>query len=119
MRNPSFKKPVLAAVAFFATLGILTTGYSAYTSLSNVTAGSSQLKASDWNAMIANLDDHQQKLSNVYFTAGKIGIGTATPTTTFVVRSSQPQSTPHPYRAGISAEGEGSDIGARVSTSYA
>lgn len=106
MRNFHFKKPALAAMTFFGTLGILSTGYSAYTSLSTVTAGTSQLKASDWNAMVANLDDHQQKLSNVYYSSGKIGIGTANPTTTFVVRSAQPANTPHPYRAGISAEGE-------------
>ena len=106
MRNSRLQKPVFTAIAFFGTLGILSTGYSAYTSLSTVTAGTSQLKASDWNAMVANLDDHQQKLSNVYYSAGKIGIGTANPTTTFVVRSAQPASTPHPYRAGISAEGE-------------
>ena len=68
----SLKSPVLSAVAFFGTLGILSVGYSAYVSSypAAATAGTSQLSASEWNKMVTALQTLDGKLSTFNITAG-------------------------------------------------
>ena len=51
-----YKKPAVSAVVFFVTLVGVSYAYAAFTSLANVVAGG-QLKAVDWNAMVADLND--------------------------------------------------------------
>ena len=65
MRRTNFKTPVLWAVAFFGTLGILSVGYSAYVSSypATATAGTSQLSATEWNKMVTALQTLDGKLS--------------------------------------------------------
>ena len=58
------KTPVLSAVAFFGTLGILSVGYSAYTGLSSVTAGQ-PLTVSAWTQVKDNLDDHESRITGL------------------------------------------------------
>lgn len=58
MRNffSEYKKPAISAVVFFMTLTGMSYAYAAFTALTNVVAGG-QLKAVDWNAMVADLND--------------------------------------------------------------
>lgn len=56
MKISQFKKPVLSAIVFFGTLGMLSAGYAAFTSLSTVGNGST-LTSTAWNAMVENLND--------------------------------------------------------------
>lgn len=58
MRNflNEYKKPAVSAVVFFVTLASMSYAYAAFTALTNVVAGG-QLKAVDWNAMVADLAD--------------------------------------------------------------
>ncbi|MFB0965369.1 MAG: hypothetical protein QMC36_06900 [Patescibacteria group bacterium] len=51
-----YKKPAISAVVFFVTLTTLSYAYAAFTALTNVVSGG-QLKAVDWNAMVADLND--------------------------------------------------------------
>lgn len=51
-----YKKPAISAVVFFITLTTLSYAYAAFTALTNVVSGG-QLKAVDWNAMVADLND--------------------------------------------------------------
>lgn len=68
MRAIEFKKPVLSAVAFFSTVGILSVGYSAFVSNYPATAtGSSQLSSTEWNKMVAALQTLDTNLSNFQF----------------------------------------------------
>ena len=59
------KTPVLSAIAFFGTLGILSVGYSAYVSNypATATSGTSQLSATEWNKMVTALQTLDGKLS--------------------------------------------------------
>ncbi|MFZ3233580.1 MAG: hypothetical protein WA194_08940 [Patescibacteria group bacterium] len=78
MKNLKIKTPVLSAVAFFGTLGILSVGYSAYVSNypATATAGTSQLSAGEWNKMVTALQTLDGKLSTFTITAGgQVGIG--------------------------------------------
>ena len=71
------KTPVLSAVAFFGTLGILSVGYSAYVSNYPATATSStQLSSAEWNKMVAALQTLDTNLSAFTISSGNVGIGT-------------------------------------------
>lgn len=60
------KTPILSAVTFFGTLGILSVGYSAYSGLSSVTAGQ-PLTVSAWTQVKDNFTDINARLSNFSF----------------------------------------------------
>ncbi len=79
MRHTDLKAPVLTAVAFFGTLGILSVGYSAYVSNypATATAGTSQLSAGEWNKMVTALQALDTNLSAFTISGGNVGIGTA------------------------------------------
>ncbi|MFZ3233497.1 MAG: hypothetical protein WA194_08480 [Patescibacteria group bacterium] len=77
MKIRELKKPVLSAVAFFSTVGILSVGYSAFVTNypATATAGTSQLSATEWNKMVAALQALDTNLSNFQFSSGNVGIG--------------------------------------------
>lgn len=53
--------------------------------------------------------------SDISFATGKVGIGTAAPDTTLHIYSNQ-ASVPHPNKAGLIIEGEGTSVGGRIAT---
>lgn len=61
----NLKTPILSAIAFFCTLGILSVGYSAYVSSypATATAGVTSLSAGEWNKMVSALQALDGKLS--------------------------------------------------------
>ena len=72
------KTPVLSAVAFFGTLGILSVGYSAYVSSYPATATpSTQISSTEWNKMVTALQALDTNLSAFTISGGNVGIGTA------------------------------------------
>ncbi len=81
------KTPILTAVAFFGTLGILSVGYSAYVSNypATATAGTSQLSAGEWNKMVTALQALDTNLSAFTISGGNVGIGNS-PTQAFEIR---------------------------------
>ena len=52
--------------------------------------------------------------STINYSAGSVGIGTATPLTTLHVYSNQPAAAAHPDRAGLILESEGTSVGGRM-----
>lgn len=82
MDSGIFRKSVIAAVGFFGTLGALSVGYSAYVSSLPATANSgATLSSAEWNKMVAALSTLDDNLSNLTFSGGGVGIGTANPAT--------------------------------------
>ena len=51
-----YRKSAVSAVVFFVTLVGVSYAYATFTALTNVVSGG-QLKAVDWNAMVADLND--------------------------------------------------------------
>ncbi|MFZ3233584.1 MAG: hypothetical protein WA194_08960 [Patescibacteria group bacterium] len=73
-----FKTPVLSAVAFFGTLGILSVGYSAYVASYPATATpTTQVSSTEWNKMVTALQTLDNNLSAFTISSGNVGIGTA------------------------------------------
>ena len=59
MKSPLFSRlgnPILSAIVFFLTVGVLSVGYAAFSSLGSVNSGD-MLTSTLWNKMSANLDD--------------------------------------------------------------
>lgn len=81
MKTLSFwKKPVYSALVFFGTVTALTIGYSNYiSSLPAIVGSGSGLTAGEWNKMVSALGVLDTNLSNLTFSGGKVGIGTASP----------------------------------------
>jgi hypothetical protein len=77
MRN--LKSPILSAIAFFGTLGMLSIGYSAYSSLSTVTS-SDKLTVGMWTQVKDNFDELNARTANISSSGGNVGIGTVNPT---------------------------------------
>ncbi|MDQ1343618.1 MAG: Peptidase protein [Patescibacteria group bacterium] len=86
MRTFDFKSPALSAVAFFGTLGILSVGYSAYSSLSAVTSGQ-PLTVGMWTQVKDNFDNLNARTANVLSSGTYVGIGTSSPISTLTVKS--------------------------------
>ncbi|MDQ1344096.1 MAG: hypothetical protein QG650_816 [Patescibacteria group bacterium] len=64
MKTGYIKKSALSALAFFGTLGMLSVGYSAYSSLSSVTAGQT-LTTGLWTQIKDNFTDHETRISSL------------------------------------------------------
>ncbi len=79
MNRSNFKTPILSAIAFFGTLGVLSVGYSAYVSSypATATAGVTALSAGEWNKMVSALQTLDTNLSAFTISSGNVGIGTA------------------------------------------
>lgn len=72
------RKSAYAAITFFGILCVLSVGYSAYTGLSTVSAGT-PLSVAHWTQIKDNFDDVNSRLSNFSFSSGNVGIGVASP----------------------------------------
>lgn len=81
MRISDFKKPALSGIAFFGTVVALSVGYGAYSSISSSEYAAGQpLSSSLFGKVVGNLEDLNAKISNLSFSGGNVGIGTANPT---------------------------------------
>lgn len=63
MSGRPIRTAILSATAFFATVGVLSVGYSAYSALSSVAAGD-KLTAASWTQVKNNFDDIYARISN-------------------------------------------------------
>ena len=78
----SWKNAFYSAIIFFGTLTALSVGYSNYISSypANVGTGSG-LTSGEWNKIVSSLQILDSNLSNLSFSWGNVGIGTANPGT--------------------------------------
>jgi hypothetical protein len=78
----NFKNSVLAASAFFGTLGILSIGYAALSSGLSVTDLSSvgtTLSSASWNRLVNSVLELDGRTAAISSSGGYVGIGTASP----------------------------------------
>ena len=75
MNVSHLKKPVLSAVAFFGTLGILSVGYSAFVANYPATAtATNPLSSTEWNKMVSALQTLDTALSNFTFDSTTVSV---------------------------------------------
>lgn len=112
MKTLSFwKKSVYSGLVFFGTIMVLSVGYAVWNStMSQVSSGDS-LTATKWNAFVDNINDLNSRWSRVgsdlVFTGGKVGIGTANPTAKLDVQGG---------RSFFAANNEQYSVGARFTS---
>lgn len=58
------KKPLFSAVAIFGTLGMLSVGYAAYSTYSNLKPGT-PFSIKSWNAVVNNLGNHEERIASL------------------------------------------------------
>lgn len=73
MSSRPIRTATLAATAFFATIGVLSVSYSAYSSLSSVVAGD-KLTVASWTQLKNDLDDLNVRISNFSFNGTNVGV---------------------------------------------
>lgn len=72
---PNLKNSIIAGIAFFTTVGMLTIAHSAYVaSYPAITASGSALSSSEWNRMVSALTTLDEKLSVFGISGNNVGI---------------------------------------------